>query len=136
MNKQRYSKSSVFVYKHGLYGYRNICSPHACGVVIRTILLFDSDLRKGARANKKQHLPVFSWSLYRESMIKITSQPTGITTKHNFLENRSLFARMKTRIASLLTHNTSILQHCFQISRRDIPWRRSKSFIDAFTFVT
>ena len=54
MNKRRYSTSSVLVYKHGLYGYRNICSPHACGVVIRATLLFDSDLRKAARANKKQ----------------------------------------------------------------------------------
>ena len=50
---------------------------------------------------KYKNLPLLSWSLYKDKVIKIVSQPTGIMTKQTFRENRNLLALVKTRIASL-----------------------------------
>ena len=107
MNKRRYSTSSVLVYKHGLYGYRTFVRRMPVESLLeRPCSLTAICERQRALTRNNNNLPVFSWSLYRDSVIKITSQPTGITAKHNFRENRSLFARVRTRIASLLTHTT------------------------------
>ena len=63
-----------------------------------------------ARAQGNENLPATSRSLYRDRVIKKMNQATGITPQHTFRENRSLLTRVTTRIASLLSFDTSTTQ--------------------------
>ena len=56
---------------------------------------------------RKMDLPSTSRSLYRERVMKKMNQATGITAQHTFRENRNLFTRVTTRIASLLSFDKS-----------------------------
>lgn len=60
-----------------------------------------------ARAKGNKNLPATSRSLYKESVMKKTNQTAGIIAQHTFRESRSLFTRVTTRIASLLSFGAS-----------------------------
>lgn len=83
-----------------------------------------------ARAKGNENLPATSRSLYRERVIKKMNQATGITPQHTFRENRSLLTRVTTRIASLLSFDTSTTQ--LWKSRRDVQ-RRKPQTVDIST---
>lgn len=74
-----------------------------------------------AQAKTHKNLPETSRSLYKDSVIKNTNQATGITAQNNFREHRSLFARVVTRIASLIayTSTTQLSEILAEMSSRE-----------------